>query len=77
MTTAVKAIYEDGVFKPKEPVQLKEKTEVEVLMPGTEASASDSNGWKSWERFAGLWKDATEDEIAENHDDHLYDRRRD
>ena len=31
MTTAVKAVYENGVFKPKEPVQLQEKTEVEVL----------------------------------------------
>ena len=30
MTTAVKAVYENGVFKPKEPVNLQEKTEVEV-----------------------------------------------
>lgn len=28
MTAAVKAIYEKGVFKPKEPVQLQECTEV-------------------------------------------------
>lgn len=27
----VKAIYENGVFKPREPVQLEEHTEVEVL----------------------------------------------
>jgi len=33
MTTAVKAVYENGVFKPKEPVELQEKTEVEVLIP--------------------------------------------
>jgi predicted DNA-binding antitoxin AbrB/MazE fold protein len=33
MTTAVKAIYEDGVFKPLEPLQLDELTQVEVLIP--------------------------------------------
>ena len=30
-TMTVKAVYENGVFKPKEPVDLKEHTEVEVL----------------------------------------------
>ena len=29
----VKAIYENGVFKPTEPVQLQERTEIEVLIP--------------------------------------------
>jgi hypothetical protein len=33
MTTAVKAIYEDGVFKPLEPLHLDELTPVEVLIP--------------------------------------------
>jgi len=32
MTTPVKAIYEDGVLKPKSPLQLEEHTEVEVLV---------------------------------------------
>jgi len=32
MTTAVKAIYEDGVLKPKSPLELEEHTEVEVLV---------------------------------------------
>jgi len=33
LRSAAAHLYEDGVFKPKEPVQLKEKTEVEVLTP--------------------------------------------
>jgi predicted DNA-binding antitoxin AbrB/MazE fold protein len=33
MTTAVKAIFEHGVFRPMAPVHLKESTEVEVLVP--------------------------------------------
>jgi predicted DNA-binding antitoxin AbrB/MazE fold protein len=73
MTTAVKAVYEDGVFKPKEPVKLQEKTEVEVLIPG-EVAPEQGAGWKAFERFAGLWKDAQEADIAEKHDDHLYGR---
>jgi len=32
MTTTVKAIYEDGVLKPRSPLQLEEHTEVEVLV---------------------------------------------
>lgn len=33
MITAVKAIYEDGVFEPLEPLDLEELTQVEVLIP--------------------------------------------
>lgn len=32
MTTTVKAIYEDGVLKPKSPLQIEEHTEVDVLV---------------------------------------------
>ena len=32
MTIVVKAIYEDGVLKPKSPLELEEHTEVEVLV---------------------------------------------
>jgi predicted DNA-binding antitoxin AbrB/MazE fold protein len=72
MTTAVKAIYEDGVFKPKEPVQLEEKTEVEVLIP-TEAKpdADDPTGWKAIDELEGIVKGAPPD-AAENHDGSLY-----
>ena len=40
MTIAVKAIYENGVFRPKEPMQLQERTEVEALIP-TPAPSDD------------------------------------
>ena len=54
MTTAVKAIYEDGVFKPREPVQLEERTEVEVLIPTTRPAEGDPTGWKAMREFIGL-----------------------
>jgi len=46
MTTAVKAIYEHGVFRPKERVQLEERTEVEVLIP-LPVDEGDPTGWKA------------------------------
>ena len=76
MTTAVKAIYENGVFKPKEPVQLQEKTEVEVLIPiPAPADEDDPTGWKAIDSLRGIIKDAPAD-VAENHDFYLYGRPR-
>ena len=76
MTVAVKAIYEDGVFKPTEPVELQEKTEVEVLIPSpAPADDDDPTGWKTAEELIGCVKDAPPD-MAENHDFYLYGRPR-
>jgi predicted DNA-binding antitoxin AbrB/MazE fold protein len=46
MTTAVKAVYENWVFKRKEPVDLQEKTEVEVLIP----TSGEDEDWSSESR---------------------------
>jgi predicted DNA-binding antitoxin AbrB/MazE fold protein len=44
----VKVVYENGVFKPKEPVDLKEHTEVEVLIPENPSPDTDEpTGWKA------------------------------
>jgi AF2212-like protein len=71
----VKAVYENGVFRPKEPVDLPEKTEVEVVLPSAAGPAEDDDptGWKTARRFIGLWKDAPKGEpIAAEHDRYLY-----
>jgi predicted DNA-binding antitoxin AbrB/MazE fold protein len=76
MTTTVKAVYENGVFKPKKPVDLQEKTEVEVLIPTpSPTDADDPTGWKAAEELIGFIKDAPAD-MAENHDFYLYGRPR-
>lgn len=75
MSTIVNAVYEDGVFKPEEPVDLEEKTKVrlaieraEPVMPG-----DDPTGWKTAMELMGFFKDAPEGEsIARDHDEHLY-----
>jgi predicted DNA-binding antitoxin AbrB/MazE fold protein len=67
--TAVKAVYEDGVFKPKEPVQLAEKTEVEVLIPTpSRPDTDDPTGWKAIDRLIGSVKSGLTD-VPERHDD--------
>ena len=75
MTIAVKAIYEDGVFKPTEPVQLQERTEVEVLVPTAAPSDDDPTGWAAAQALIGFIDDAPAD-MAEHHDDYLYGRPR-
>jgi len=68
----VKAVYENGVFKPMEPVDLKEHTEVEVLIPESASpDADDPTGWKAAEELIGFIEDAPPD-MAENHDQYLY-----
>ena len=75
MTTAVKAIYEHGVFRPVVPVRLKEATEVEVLLPIDEADVDDDpTGWKAMREFIGLAKDAGASTASVDHDAIIYRR---
>ena len=70
----VKAIYENGVFKPQEPIHLKEHTEVEVLIPpAAQPDSDDTTGWKAAEGLIGFIEDAPPD-MAEHHDSYLYGR---
>ena len=75
MTTAVKAIYEHGVFRPVAPVRLKEATEVEVLVP-TDAAEDDDDptGWKAADELIGFIKGGLKEPVGEEHDKHLYQR---
>lgn len=78
MTTAVKAIYEHGVFKPKERVQLEERTEVEVLIPvPAPTDEDDPTGWKAIDRLIGIADDpGGPTDVSENHDEYLYGSKR-
>ena len=77
MSTVVKAIYENGAFKPTEPVALEEKTEVEVLIP-TEAKPSedDLTGWKAIDELIGFVRSGVKD-VSEKHDRYIYGDPRD
>jgi predicted DNA-binding antitoxin AbrB/MazE fold protein len=68
----VKAIYENGVFKPQEPVNLEEHTEVDVVIPAAATTdADDPTGWKAAEALIGFIDDAPPD-MAEHHNRYLY-----
>lgn len=72
MATAIKAVYENGVFKPIEPVKLKEHTEVEVRVPAeARADDDDPTGWKAIDALIGIGQ-AVAPDVSEKHDDHLY-----
>jgi predicted DNA-binding antitoxin AbrB/MazE fold protein len=59
---SIRAIYENGIFKPLEEVPLKEGTEVEVY-PRAEERGNSGKRKKSvaeYEAAAGMWKDREE-----------------
>ena len=65
----VKAIYEDGVFKPKEPVPLEDHAEVELEIRTTARLAAGEGDPR---RFIGFIKDAPEGvPLAAEHDFYL------
>ena len=76
MTTAIKAIYEDGVFKPKEPVRLKDNTEVDVLIPvDSQPDDDDPTGWKTASELVGcITEELVDNNVAEDHDRYIYRR---
>ena len=77
MSTAVKAVYENGVFRPEEPVALADKARVRLIIEirpeAAQQEDDDPTGWKAAREFIGMWKDAPEGEpIARDHDKYLY-----
>lgn len=76
MAITVTAVYEGGVLKPEVPLNLKDKSKVTVTIEApqeTKAADDDPTGWKTAERFIGMWKGAPPGEpIAREHDKHIY-----
>lgn len=70
MSTPVKAIYEEGVFKPLEPLQLDERTQVEVLIPCAATPDNNSRELGAIDDMIGLIRNAPAD-MAEHHDRYL------
>jgi predicted DNA-binding antitoxin AbrB/MazE fold protein len=69
----VKAIYEDGVFKPKEKVELEDQTEVELdYRTADDAEFENEDDPRS---FVGFIKNAPKGvPIARDHDKYIYKR---
>ena len=67
-TMTVRAIYENGVFRPIDPVTLPERTAVEVMVPEVLAQKNENQD----EIFAILRTSypSGESNVAERHDEH-------
>jgi predicted DNA-binding antitoxin AbrB/MazE fold protein len=75
MATTIKVVYEDGVFKPKEPVSFPEHGEAEVTLPTLAEGDSDASGWKAMREFIGLaGENAGGGNASEGHDAIIYRR---
>jgi len=80
MSQQLKAVYEDGVFRPLEPVRLAEHQEVILVLETTEPAARRAFAEKPiWEVAADLVRDIPEDVLdslpkdgAAQHDHYLY-----
>jgi predicted DNA-binding antitoxin AbrB/MazE fold protein len=71
----VKAIYENGVFKPTEPVALEERTEVDLeIKPVTKPSEDDDDptGWNAMDKLIGFIKEGPRERLGRDHDEYLY-----
>ena len=77
MRMTIKAIYENGIFRPLEPVDLEEHTQVMVSIPAelVPIAVADPIGWKAAEALIGFIEHAPPD-MAEFHDAYLGGRRR-
>lgn len=63
----IRAIYENGVFRPTEPVNLPERSEVEVVLPGT---PEDEANLAAIYRIMGETYASGETDVAARHDEH-------
>jgi predicted DNA-binding antitoxin AbrB/MazE fold protein len=80
MTHYLKAIYEDGVFRPLEPIKIAEHSEVSLLVETPdEHGAEIAPDLPIWEFAVQLMRDAPEEALqalptdgASQHDHYLY-----
>jgi predicted DNA-binding antitoxin AbrB/MazE fold protein len=80
MSKHLRAIYEDGVFRPLEPVRLAEHQEITLILETTDNVASAADDERPiWEAAAALVGDIPEDALsalptdgAAQHDHYLY-----
>lgn len=80
MSQNLRAIYEDGVFRPLEPVRLAEHQEITLVLETADNVASAADDERPiWEVAAALARDVPEDALstlppdgAAQHDHYLY-----
>lgn len=77
MKTIVRAIYENGVFRPIEPVTAKEGIEVEVAVPGERPQPTPEEVYRRIRAIATLPRESDlepDPHVSRDHDKYLYGR---
>jgi predicted DNA-binding antitoxin AbrB/MazE fold protein len=80
MTTTVDAIYENGMFRPTEPVSAPEGTRAKVTMPldeaplGNEDQHPNETPYEIMQRIAALYDEDGDPYVGWTHDEILYGR---
>ena len=74
MIAAVKVVYEHGVLKPKEPLELEEHAEVEVLiLARPKVGDDDPTGWKTARELIGcITEPLIANNVSEDPDQYIY-----
>lgn len=76
MATEITAVYEGGVLKPKERLDIEEHSEVRLLLVRPTRrkprDPDDPTGWKTINRLIGAGKGPSD--LARNHDKYIYDK---
>jgi predicted DNA-binding antitoxin AbrB/MazE fold protein len=65
MTTAIHAIYENGVFRPTGPVDLPQRCEVEVEVRAVKTRASGEAAWEFPEETSVVLSDRDRDQFLQ------------
>jgi predicted DNA-binding antitoxin AbrB/MazE fold protein len=73
---SITAVYEDGVFKPEQPVDLEERAQVRLLVErSSEAGEGAVADWQAIDEVIASLKDGPQAAVGRNHDEYLYRRR--
>lgn len=70
MSKTIEAIYEDGVFKPLEKIDIEEHKKIKIILP---TEIDHANPKKSTlQGIIDIAKDCTDNDLSTHHDKYLY-----
>ncbi len=70
MPRSIEAVYEDGVLKPLEKLNIKEHTKLTIMLPNESERLVLKES--SLEGIIDIAKDCTDSDLSTNHDRYLY-----
>lgn len=76
MIDVIDATFEDGVFKPDQPLSLADSTRVRLVVETVGVQSDDAQRKQAWNSLQRLWQDSTFDSQGDRLSrDQLHERR--